>query len=346
MKPNEPSHNPYFASSQLTGGEFEWILNAINHAASNGIVLEQFPELPIPVNSSDADDYHQKQITAAWTLKQIALEAITALDRLPIEAQSIVAAHAEAWPNIVRQKITTSAKNAGVRIASLGLGNDLPVNLDHTAVSVTGEKVPIAESKQPGNGLANHLRVVLSQARENEGLAESAFSSLDPALVCATDPNLLADALASAPFVSSQGTDSLSEWFGEDELRGKQVKIDEAVESKKKKKRRTAVGRKLHRDLLIATLPELNPDTSRHWALAGLRYLQCENNGFLVHDIISNKKDAPKSEKLSPWIPEQYWADTKTLAAKRFRNAMTELDYKTEAALMKGFRLLSKGPAK
>jgi hypothetical protein len=331
---------PYFEGDKLTAGELQWIIDAIHHEATNGLAEEDLPNLPFELQDGTSDPLGRNFASAAWCLREIAHAAIDRLDRLPADALREICSRSEAWPVLIRPKVSTSAKRAGIRVEELGLGTKLPLDLDHTTASESGEKVPVGESIWPGIGLARRLHEVLQDAKKNEGLDEATFAGYPSDLVCAADPDTFSDLLACG---IDDEVRKLEEAAGATGGEGSgQKKADAEFYSKLGTKR----GREVHRLFLIATLPDLTPETARHWALAGLRYLQCENGGFLVHDICSDENRAPTEEMLSNWIPKTYWEATKKEAANAGRSAIQRLEKKVETALRKGFGELARAPEK
>ena len=325
---DEQDERPYFASDRLTGSEYLWLIDAIYHIANNGVSEEEFAEDHV---ESDRDS---SQLAAARCLKEIAEVATKLLDDLPLEIKKGLAAQAEAWPVVIRPKANSSAKQAAAKVEALGLGEGLSININHTANSDAG-KVPLRESKWPGIGLANHLYTVLLNRRDELGMDASICSQLDPEHICSVDAEDLS-AMFSGVVVSPGALRQDDEWQGL-----QRAKVEEANTKKK-----TAFWREFHEMLLLATLPELNPRTVHHWSLAGLRYLQVANRGFLVHDIGSDSPAGEKAEARSPLIPARYWRDIKKQAGREGRDARTLLDSRIEKALRKGFRELSKPAGK
>mgnify|MGYP000271237809 CR=1 FL=1 len=321
---------PYFQGPKLTGGEFEWIIDAIHHAATNGLAEEDFPELPEELLAEEPDPLGRKFGVAAWFLRQIAEAAIERLDRLPEEAQRAVCSESIAWPTLISPSVSRSAALTSARILALGLGANLPLDLNHNTKSEHGKWIPAAGSIRPGIGLAAKLHAVLLEVRDSEALEDSAFADYPAPLVMAAEPELLAAAFEETSEKIGMPADAPLPENGEPNLRTPDV---EAAQ-----KARTALGRKLHCELLIATLPNLTLDTVEHWALAGLRFLQAENDGFLVHDICSDKRQ----ERLSQWLSQDYWEATKTEAANAGKNALSRLDSKLHTALREGFRKVPK----
>jgi hypothetical protein len=329
--------NPYFQGPKLSGVEYEWLIDAIHHVASNGLLEEEFPDLPQELQNEEPDALGRRFNTAAWCLREIAKVAIQRLDQLPVEAQQSVCAHSEAWPVMLRPKVSTSAKRAGVRVTELGLGTKLPIDLNHSTASESGEKVPIQESIWPGIGLAARLHDVLEDFRLSGEMAGSAFADYPVAEILVADPEQLAESCEAG---NADGDGPISS--GESDAEDRDESAMRQEEEEAFQRMRTKFGRQIHREFLVATLPPLTQETARHWALAAIRHLQAENDGFLVHDVCSSNGGDWAKERLSPWIPREYWENIKQQVVTSPRNAMRSLENRVESALRSGFQKLAR----
>lgn len=294
----------------LKAEDFESLLSSIYLAGSQGADPRAFPEAPGLGTPADSQDYRQRQLAAAWCLREIASAAIEYLDRLPVDLQTIIAGHADSWPVVLRPKLTSSADRAASRVGGLGLARELPINLEHAKSSASGGDGPWLAPPVPGIGLARRLYDVLLQKHQETGAAETAAAAVDPMLVITAKPEDLGDAFGRKPSHSM-------------------------IEAKR-----------LHFHFLLSTLPALRADTAEHWALASLRFLECENRGALVHDVGPESADAYRDEGLSRWIPHSYWSSVKRRAPKRSCNPISQLEGDVLEALRKGFGSLVKNRAK
>ena len=326
----------------LKPGDFEWLLTSIYQAGSQGADPRGFPEAPGLGMAADPADYRQRQLAAAWCLREIANAAVEYLDRLPEDLQTIIAEHSDSWPVLLRPKLSSSAARSASRVGGLGLARELPINLNHARASASGEDGPVHAPLTPGIGLARSLYDELLKKREETGAAHTAAAAIDPLLVMSAKLEDLAEALEML-------------WNGGDPTGVTHpadlgAKAANAGRKSVKHSPNALHSMKLRKDLqfhcLLATLPALRADTVKHWALASIRFLECENRGALVHDIGPSNADAYRDEGLSRWIPQAYWSSVKRRAPKRSCNPISQLESDVLEALRKGFGSLVKNRAK
>jgi hypothetical protein len=283
-----------------------WIYGAIRSIACGSIADEVLVDLEsdLSVLSLGGDDIRSRK--SAWILSRIALAAIDALEGLPMASQMAVAQGSEAWPAVVRPKVSTALKQLRLRLEELHFAENLSIDLNHSAGSPSGAKVPVAMSYRPGIGLANYMHEELLKFKEANGLSFLDTSALQGFPIESISPDKIL-----RPFLAY-------DYSPHDEE-------SEQPESQLTHPNMNKVVLDFQLMLLVAGLTELDESSVDAWSLAAIRLLQHQYGGALVQAI-----------------PQDYWHGIKNQAAKAQVNSERLLETELLRALKSGFSKLAK----